>query len=103
MKWIGSILLILLLSIATCSTAAAYPYGTGDATVQSGLDYIRSCQHDDGGFAEAEKLRRQYIAEGKACEYSCFDNAAAACEYARSAGAGELIIIKNGRAEVTEL
>ncbi|MFA7563266.1 MAG: helical backbone metal receptor, partial [Methanoculleus sp.] len=52
MKWIGSILLILLLSIATCSTAAAYPYGTGDATVQSGLDYIRSCQHDDGGFAE---------------------------------------------------
>lgn len=59
--------------------------------------------YDDGGFAEAEKLRRQYIAEGKACEYSCFDNASAACEYARSAGAGELIIIKNGRAEVTEL
>ena len=52
MKRIGSILLILLLSIATCSAAAAYPYGTDDAAVQSGLDYIRSCQHDDGGFAE---------------------------------------------------
>ncbi len=53
MKRIGSILLILLLSIATCGTAAAYPYGAGDAAVQDGLDYIRSCQHDDGGFAEA--------------------------------------------------
>ncbi|SAI88875.1 hypothetical protein MBBA_2028 [Methanoculleus bourgensis] len=52
MKRIGSILLILLFSIATCSAVAAYPYGTDDPAVQSGLDYIRSCQHDDGGFAE---------------------------------------------------
>ena len=46
------ILLVLLLCIAACSTAAAYPYGAGDTTVQGGLDYIRSCQRDDGGFAE---------------------------------------------------
>ncbi|NVO66607.1 ABC transporter substrate-binding protein [Methanofollis tationis] len=35
------------------ATAAAYPFGADDAAVRSGLDYIRSCQHDDGGFAEA--------------------------------------------------
>lgn len=46
------ILLALLLCITACSTAAAYPYGAGDTAVQGGLDYIRSCQRDDGGFAE---------------------------------------------------
>lgn len=53
MRRIGSILFILLLCIATCSAAEVYPYGSDDTAVQSGLDYIRSCQHDDGGFAEA--------------------------------------------------
>jgi len=46
--------LIFLFCIAACIAAgAAYPCGTDDAAVQNGLDYIRSCQHDDGGFAEA--------------------------------------------------
>jgi iron complex transport system substrate-binding protein len=32
---------------------AAHPCVTDDAAVQGGLDYIRTCQHGDGGFAEA--------------------------------------------------
>ncbi|HOI58185.1 MULTISPECIES: helical backbone metal receptor [unclassified Methanoculleus] len=50
MKRIGSILLILLLCIASCG---AYPLSTGDPAVQTSLDYLRACQKDDGGFGEA--------------------------------------------------
>ncbi|MCK9278048.1 MAG: helical backbone metal receptor [Methanoculleus sp.] len=50
MRRIGSILLILLLCIASCG---AYPLNTGDQAIQSSLDYLRSCQKDDGGFGEA--------------------------------------------------
>ncbi|MDK2975436.1 MAG: hypothetical protein PWP08_1807 [Methanofollis sp.] len=44
---------IFLLCVAWISVAAAYPYETTDSAIQNGLDSIRSCQHDDGGFAEA--------------------------------------------------
>jgi len=50
MKRIGSILLILLLCVASCG---AYPLNTGDPAIQTSLNYLRSCQKDDGGFGEA--------------------------------------------------
>lgn len=50
MKRIGSILLILLLCVASCS---AYPLSAGDQAVRTSLDYLHSCQKDDGGFGEA--------------------------------------------------
>ncbi|KUK99479.1 MAG: Prenyltransferase/squalene oxidase [Methanoculleus marisnigri] len=50
MKRVGSILLILLLCVASCG---AYPLNTGDPAIQTSLDYLRNCQKDDGGFGEA--------------------------------------------------
>ena len=50
MKRIGSILLILLLCVASCG---AYPLSAGDPAIQSSRDYLRACQMDDGGFGEA--------------------------------------------------
>jgi len=50
MKRVGSILLILLLCVASCG---AYPLNTGDPAIQTSLNYLRSCQKDDGGFGEA--------------------------------------------------
>lgn len=49
MKHIIGILLTLLLCTASCS---AYPLDSGDPAVQVSLDYLRSCQKDDGGFGE---------------------------------------------------
>ncbi|MDK2990509.1 MAG: hypothetical protein PWR16_2038 [Methanoculleus sp.] len=49
MKRIGSILLILLLCIASCG---AYPLNANDPSIQTSLDYLRTCQKDDGGFGE---------------------------------------------------
>ncbi|CCJ36680.1 ABC-type Fe3+-hydroxamate transport system, periplasmic component [Methanoculleus bourgensis MS2] len=45
-----SILLILLLCIASC---VAYPMDPGDPAIQASLDYLRDCQKSDGGFGEA--------------------------------------------------
>ena len=49
MKHSISILIILLLCVASC---AAYPLSPGDPTIQTSLDYLRDCQKSDGGFGE---------------------------------------------------
>ncbi len=49
MKRIGCILLILL-CIGACS---AYPLSPTDPSIVSAVDYLRTCQKDDGGFGEA--------------------------------------------------
>ncbi len=45
-----SILLILLLCVASCG---AYPLDGGDPAIRTSLDYLRDCQKSDGGFGES--------------------------------------------------
>lgn len=44
--------ILILLCTACCALGAAHPLDTADPAVQKSLDYIRSCQQADGGFAE---------------------------------------------------
>jgi iron complex transport system substrate-binding protein len=43
---------LILLCTACCALGAAHPMDAADPAVQKSLDYIRSCQQADGGFAE---------------------------------------------------
>lgn len=44
--------ILILLCTACCALGAAHPMDMADPAVQKSLDYIRSCQQADGGFAE---------------------------------------------------
>ncbi|WP_083523312.1 helical backbone metal receptor [Methanofollis ethanolicus] len=44
--------ILILLCTACCALGAAYPTDAADPAVQKSMDYIRSCQQADGGFAE---------------------------------------------------
>ncbi|WP_342679885.1 helical backbone metal receptor [Methanofollis sp. UBA420] len=44
--------ILILLCTACCALGAAYPTDATDPAIQKSMDYIRSCQQADGGFAE---------------------------------------------------
>ncbi|MBP2146513.1 iron complex transport system substrate-binding protein [Methanofollis sp. W23] len=47
--------LVILLCTACIIGGAAYPLAAEDNTIQESLNYLESCQHPDGGFAEPER------------------------------------------------
>ncbi|MDD4255945.1 MAG: helical backbone metal receptor [Methanofollis sp.] len=44
--------ILILLCATCCALGAAHPMDAADPAVQKSMDYIRSCQQADGGFAE---------------------------------------------------